>query len=68
VRLAALSACRDRGESHTPAMQFYEDMLETLGLEDAPRSTSSGFLDGEGQGRWLADEIKRDEEDGRWSE
>ena len=49
-------------------MQFYEDMLETLGLEDAPRSTSSGFLDGEGQGRGLADEIKRDEEDGRWSE
>ena len=63
-----MAAWCDRGESHAPAMQFYEDMLETLGLEDAPRSTSSGFLDGEGHGRWLTDDIRRDQEDGRWSE
>ena len=46
--------------------QFYEDMLKTLGLEEAPRNTTSGFLDGDGQGRWLSDEIRRDED--RWSE
>ena len=52
----------------TCAAQFYEDMLQTLELEDAPRARSSGFLDGEGQGRWLTESIRRDEMDPRWAD
>ena len=50
------------------AAQFYEDMLQTLELEDAPQARSSGFLDGEGQGRWLTDSIRRDEMEAPWAD
>ena len=68
--VAAARAFTPRGVlTHSAcAAQFYEDMLQTLELEDAPQARSSGFLDGEGQGRWLTESIRRDEMDPRWAD
>jgi len=57
-----------RADLRFVAAQFYEDMLQTLELEEAPQARSSGFLDGEGQGRWLTDSIRRDEMDTPWAD
>lgn len=41
-------------------------MLKTFELEEGPRNVTSGWLDGEGQGRWLTEQLERDQE--RWSD